>query len=453
MRPLRALTRASAPLAAVALVGALAACSGYPDGWGAIDHRGTGLARTGCPDLSGTWRLHPGAKGGRPYSQSVIERQVRNRERQRWQWETVTIAGDPDDSITLSLRRAPETIARFKATTAADGRYFSRQYETLQSPERRWQDRFGEMSDGEYAENLSKMTIWPELLVTLRAGQDYVCEDGWLVGDRLVHDPGPDRSAPRPDTVIGVVRLARQVSGHLVFNAVFDERKEFYLWCGDGCRGVPLGTWETNEWSRLEPTEAPPVEPVPRPWSAPFRTEGLRVARGEFAPAQPAAEIRAAVERVLPGGVSVVDVQRDGSTYRARIASGAGTAPFHGALKALVRTDSVHSIHVVALDSLGEGRWELSVRLGVTARAATPAQASALEQRVRAALAPHGTVERARGSGDAVIVNVLFAQRARYVAALNVLRADASLAFQVLEAGQVGDEVRAAFSVRPRPAP
>lgn len=87
-------------------------------------------------------------------------------------------------------------------------------------------------------------------------GGDYYCEDGWLkVNDRSIPDTWDDAVhsgsfVPRRREV----RMAPGATGTLVARLDFIDYGELTVWCGDGCKGIPLPwTFETrSSWSAVE---------------------------------------------------------------------------------------------------------------------------------------------------------------------------------------------------------
>lgn len=429
---------------------ALAACDGYPDGWPGMRGGVLGLA-VGCPDLTGTYRLSPAREGGRPLSQSLIGRTTENAKRQRWHWETLTIEGRAADSLVLTLRRSPESQLAYRDTMRAWGNAWERERQKLLSPTVRWRTSFGAMDDSAYAENLRKLTIAGRQRQVVVRGRHYECDGGWLVADRLVHDPGPDRDRPRPDTVIGTVAMAVDRGRRLVLHSRFPEALEFALWCGDGCRGIPLGTWTQHEWGRLEPASAPPDLVEPTPWAEPFHPDSVTVVWA-VDPLQSPEEIAALLRPAVDGTVTLEQVARVPGHYRARFRSAGGYAAFHPLLERLHAMQSIGTLTVTGV-APGAGGHLLWLDVYVVSRASAT-EASAIEARMRAVLPRGALLERVRRDGATFHVHLVFPSREAFLAMVNAVRRDPAFQepdIEVIAPAQV--PVRAVFRLREKVAP
>ncbi len=433
-----------------ACVALLAACDGYPSGWAGISGRVLGFS-TGCPDLTGTYRLSPAREGGRALSQSLIGRTTANARRPRWKWETVTIDGDARDSLVLTLRRSPEMQTAYRDSMFAQGNEWERTRRRMLDPLSRWRGSLGEMDDSAYAANLRKLTIAGKQREVVVRGQHYECDGGWLVADRLVHDPGPDPSRPRPDTVIGTVSLARDRDARLVFHGEYPEAMSFSIWCGDGCHGIPLGTWTQHDWGRLDSATAPPDLVEATPWAGPFAPDStMRIWSNP--PTQSAAEVALLLQPVLGGPVSLDGMVRDGSRYRATLRSTAGVAPFHETLKQLRGQQAISSYQVVGFHA-DSGVPRLLLEIGVVSRRSVTAP-SAIEAKVRGRLPAGATIDAVRQMGPAFHVLVTFPSQRAYLDLLNALRNDPTIEWpEVIEAGKVGEQVRATLRIREKVVP
>ncbi len=407
------------------VVSAVAACGdGKPDGWARSDHGVLGVGGGECPDLTGTYRL-TGIDGRVvAYSQSVFERHILN-EKRRYRWETMTIEGRTRDSLVLTLKRRPETLAKYRASVTESGQYYEDRYQRMMSPAVRWNSGFGGMTDREYEENLDQLYLAPQQTLVLKWENDYLCADGWLSSDRLVHDPGPDRNRPRPDTVIGVVYTARDTEGRLQFKSEYPEDVQFSIWCGDGCRGVPLGRWTMHEWARLDTTTAPVVERA-RPWAEPF-DEPIRIgdegSRARGAPMQTPDEIRGLLAPLLPAPLAVVGVERAGTQYRATIRSPKGTEPFTKMFDPINRSYKFGSVYSKGLRQIDGGLWEMTLAITVqSTNSATPVEQ--IEQRLRSIVPRSVIMERVTVSGAGFSVTFTASDRTSVSAMLRAIETD-----------------------------
>lgn len=120
---------------------------------------------------------------------------------------------------------------------------------------------------------------------------DYFCGDGWLrFGDSRA--PSLWDAEVRTDDFYPkrhAVRIAPNEDGDLVARLDFTDYAEFTVWCGDGCKGIPLpGTFETRSiWTMTEKFDPDRPPPVARERK---RTMAEQVAALEWATAEPSAE-------------------------------------------------------------------------------------------------------------------------------------------------------------------
>lgn len=310
-----------------------------------------------CPSIEGTYAL----TGTRPpLSQTVLGDLARS-SGARFPWETMTIAGDADDSLVVTLARSEAQREAYRDYVFSRGAYYENEYTRLHRPDVRWSSGFATMTDDEYEENLQKLYLSPTRTQTLRRRDHYTCKSGWVRVERVVSDPGPDRSNPRPDTVIGVVMLRRGWKGSLVARADYRDEKEFLLWCGDGCNGIPLGTWNVHDWGRWPSAPRAANGAVAQPWAEPFEAPELRVS--DRAPATTPDAITEALRPMLPAEVQLQSMTRDGDGFRAVLVS-RNTTPFTQLLDAVRRSYRFRHERVVGLARGAGGDLMLSLSLG-----------------------------------------------------------------------------------------
>ncbi len=234
----------------------LSACDSYPRDLAPLDRGWLGRFAIGCANISGTYLVDgPNVRANRvAFRESFLHDQLTQPSAfSKSEW--ITIAGNARDSLVVTVWSGDSTAAG------------NREWQRMQDPAVRWSSEFARMSDVEYARVLEQLTRRDERRRVLHRGWEYECGGGWVRGPRTVHDPGPDSRTPRPDTVIGEVLLARTTDGGLAAQAVYAERQEFTVWCGDGCRGIPLGTWTTHEWAYWAKGEPFTRPPDPRRWA------------------------------------------------------------------------------------------------------------------------------------------------------------------------------------------
>lgn len=89
---------------------------------------------------------------------------------------------------------------------------------------------------------------------------DYHCEDGWLHAASRHVSERFDTNVARPDFVVRrrALRLAPGAKGALIGRFDGTDYSEFTVWCGDGCKGIPLPwTFRTSSvWSMVQPWNA-----------------------------------------------------------------------------------------------------------------------------------------------------------------------------------------------------
>lgn len=310
-----------------------------------------------CPSLEGTYAL----TGTRPPLSQTVLGEFAKSSGARFPWETMTIAGDADDSLVVTLARSEAQRDAYRDYVFSRGAYYENEYKRLHRPDVRWSSGFATMTDDEYEENLQKLYLSPTRTHTLRRRDHYTCKSGWVRVQRVVSDPGPDRSNPRADTVIGVVMLRRGWKGSLVARADYRDRKEFMLWCGDGCKGVPLGTWDVHDWGRWPSAPGAANGAVARPWAEPFDAPEVRAS--DRAPANDPDAIAAELRPMLPAGLQLQSMTRDGDGYRALLASHS-TTPFTQLMDAVRRSYRFRHERVVGLSRAPDGDWVMAIGLG-----------------------------------------------------------------------------------------
>ena len=342
-------------LAAVPLV---SACSPNPGDWFKARWEPMAALTQRCPNLEGTYTMAGGARP--PMSQTIFGSYVTGGNR-RFPWETMTIAGQGDDSLVLTLARSQRQRDAFRDAVFARGAYYEREYRRMHSPAVRWSSGFATMTDSAYAANLETLYLAPVRSYTLRRGEHHTCKGGWLRVDRVVHDPGPDRNNPRPDTVVGEVLLRKGWKGDLVAMAKVREAREFTVWCGDGCKGIPLGTWTARTWGRWRSSAVASDGPSPRPWAEPFEAPPL--SRAPTAASTPPEAIADALRPMLPSGARLQTIERDGSGSRAQIASHS-TTPMAALIASLRRAYRFRGERVLGISRAADGGWVMTLGIG-----------------------------------------------------------------------------------------
>lgn len=306
----------------------LTACDGKPDGWAAIDGGlVSSITSKGCPELTGTYRLHPrGDDNGNVMSVAIFTSRLSSQST-AFPWETITISGDAKTALVATFARSATTMAALHASAQAwerkvgMNRIAAENYAVMNSPAGRRLPRFATMSDDEYERYLQKTFAWPTTTVTLRHGVHYSCSGGWLE-DLLGVDgvPGQREDGKSVQSYSHSSRLARDKAGHLVAHHIMMVRQTLTLWCGDGCKGIPLGMWKQHGWGRWTADTPAWNGAVPRPWAATV-ADVILTPKSETVTAVTKMELSAGnfpgrLLPLLPQGVRVGLSSAAGSRYR-----------------------------------------------------------------------------------------------------------------------------------------
>ncbi|OYY74546.1 MAG: hypothetical protein B7Y40_04170 [Gammaproteobacteria bacterium 28-57-27] len=302
------------PIAPLAL--GLSACSEYPSDWPAVNKP----LFSACPDIQGTYALTTPSGGNIApvLHQSPIFRSIFTQKPGRWPWESMTIEGDINTGFVVTLARSPQTLDAWREYFFAQGRknYYRNQYNTMHAAQTRWRGSFAQMSDDEYAANLAELFITATQRYELTRGTHYECSNGWIKSERWKHDPGPDRSRPEPDQLDGHMQFGQDHAGNLVVESIFQQAEQLNLWCGDGCKGIPLGTWTRHRWTQLNKTTPAHDGKFPRPWTGAFVIEHPHMLDPSSKPEQ-LTKLREKIMPLLAEGVhlSALQVTQGGFGY------------------------------------------------------------------------------------------------------------------------------------------
>jgi hypothetical protein len=227
---------------------ALAGCGASVNGVDQAGKAQLALDLYGCPDLDGTYAFPPPGAKGVSYRGSMLE-------------EFPIEWGNRVPAVqirALSVRRAEPGLYEFRFMVD-DARVtqhlalirefykprYRELYHLLQAPQR---DAFiAREGEAAHAKRVAELGPPAEIVRTLRAGTDMVCRDGWMELPRAYAKPirltlGEDRSILGESREISTVGIT--------------------VWCGDGCRDLPIptGTYTgTLRWPR---------DDAQRPWRA-----------------------------------------------------------------------------------------------------------------------------------------------------------------------------------------
>lgn len=234
--------------ATMSLVLFLAGCGASVKGVDQAGKAQLALDLYGCPDLSGTYAFPPPGAKGVSYRGSMLEEFP-------IEWGNRVPAAQ---IRALSVRRAEPGLYEFRFMVddvrvtqhlALIREFYKPRYRELyhllQAPQR---DAFiAREGEAAHAKRVAELGPPAEIVRTLRAGSDMVCRDGWMELPRAYTKPirltlGEDRSILGESREISTVGIT--------------------VWCGDGCRDLPIptGTYTgTLRWPR---------DDAQRPWRA-----------------------------------------------------------------------------------------------------------------------------------------------------------------------------------------
>lgn len=243
----------SARATPLALLVALAACSGRPAD---IPAPAPGLLARfgdGCPDLRGTYALtRPDGTRRRFPGRALDAVDAGPRHHSRWTIESV-------DAARLVIRTAADTADMQRGLEAwrKDNAYgyalWSQSLTARPVPDGLRLERRGTAA-------LDTPPALPRDSRFTLEGHAFRCEDGWLV---FTGEPEPDAdNAERAQ-----VRVTRATDGGLVATWRFRRSRSFSLWCGDGCKpNIPLPDETVVRWWHASP--APPADEAAVDWQA-----------------------------------------------------------------------------------------------------------------------------------------------------------------------------------------
>lgn len=285
-------------LSAAALVAiTLAACNGDPADLPPLDRGAVELFAFGCADISGTYVVDANVRANQRAFHESFLRDMISASQNVTTPDQITIAGSARDSLIVTVWRSDSGDAG------------NREWRRLQDPAVRWSPEFARMSDADYAEQIAQLFLRNEATRVLHRGDEYDCGGGWVRSPRTVHDPGPDRNTPRPDTIIGEVLLSRAKDGGLLAMSEHTGSRQLTVWCGDGCRGIPLGISTVKQWTRWAKGEAHERPTDPRRWAV---TRPMAPATPDEANRLSVNDISTRATACVTKGVSITTYERDG---------------------------------------------------------------------------------------------------------------------------------------------
>lgn len=222
-----------------------------------------------CPDLTGTYEIRPDSSDGT--ASVLFQSWLAGRAdlpTPAWTWRRLDIRGNASESLHLRLLRPrveedsdAERQRNAQSAALADRRrklewavehpgepgpppLDEAQGKPPQNPPNPWAD-----------------VVWAEF--SLRKGSDYYCKGGKLVGDWLKNrqalSPATAKEFGLPGWTPAEVRVHRGAAGHLLAELKLSKRYEFTVWCGDGCKGIPV--WLSSQQHLERWSAAPPLPP------------------------------------------------------------------------------------------------------------------------------------------------------------------------------------------------
>lgn len=302
---MRELRRAAVTVVTVCGLVALAGCSGREDGIGRAGRAALAADALGCPDLDGTYQvsLPPEREGSQAGAMEEAFRRPDGNRVPIEQIQAVDIRRAGPGSYTFRWRIADDRVRQqLDVIREFEKPRYGRWYHLLSDPERaRYIAAHGQAA---YDAELARLGPETEFVRELRSGTGPVCKGGWL-------------ELPRGE--LRPMRLTRGDDGSVIGEFKGLKAVGITVWCGDGCRDLPIPTGTfTGEihWPRLagDPRWQPGnAQAFQRPLDEIEAEDAARVQAQRDADARrylPEAEIRARIEAMAPAGTTVerVDV-------------------------------------------------------------------------------------------------------------------------------------------------
>lgn len=264
----------------------------------------------GCPALAGTYAL-PDIDGQWPSFDGTPWAQFRFGEVGRaplaW-FDQVTLVTPAPGMLEARFRVRPERITeQIQGMHDLGGPRYARWHALVQPAARASYER--NYGAGAYAEQLRAVGPMVEASWSGTQGRDFTCKDGEL---RFA------RATGRP------LRLTRGPTGGVQVSGTELKTVGIPVWCGDGCKELPIptGTRDASvEWwvTQARPEWAPDVASLKPPKEAVAEAERVRLARQAAIDRRVFAsvdEIRSRLTPLLPPGGTLESVEiRDGAVH------------------------------------------------------------------------------------------------------------------------------------------
>ena len=301
---MRGLRRAAVTAVTVCGLVVLAGCGGRGDGVGRAGRAALAVDALGCPDLDGTYQvsLPPEREGSQAGAMEEAFRRPDGNRVPIEQIQAVDIRRVGPGSYTFRWRIADDRVRQqLDVIREFEKPRYGRWYHLLSDPERaRYIATYGQAG---YDAELARLGPETEFVRELRSGTGPVCKGGWL-------------ELPRGE--LRPMRLTRGDDGSVIGEFKGLKTVGITVWCGDGCRDLPIPTGTfTGEihWPRLagDPRWQPGnAQAFQRPLDEIEAEETARVQAQRDADARrylPETAIRARIEAMAPAGTTVERVE------------------------------------------------------------------------------------------------------------------------------------------------
>lgn len=308
---MRAFRRAAVTAVTVCGLVALAGCGGRGDGVGRAGGAALAVDALGCPDLDGTYQvsLPPEREGSQAGAMEEAFRRPDGNRVPIEQIQAVDIHRDGPGAYTFRWWIADDRVRQqLEVIREFDKPRYGRWYHLLSDPERaRYIAAHGQAG---YDAELARLGPETEFVRELRPGAGMACKGGWL-------------ELPRGE--LRPMRLTRGDDGSVIGEFKGLKTVGVTVWCGDGCRDLPIPTGAfvgEIHWPRLsgDPRWRPgDARALQRPLDEIEAEEAQRAQAQRDADARrylPEAEIRARIEAMAPAGTTVERVEvREGKVH------------------------------------------------------------------------------------------------------------------------------------------
>lgn len=215
-------------IAAMGWVLLLAGCGGALEGVDRADKAALQVDHVGCPDLSGTYAFNvPGERGVSYQGSMLLEFAVEDGNRVPAAQVSGLIVqrkahGLYDWHFLIDDARVMQQLAVIREF---DKPRYREWYRLLSDPGRAaFIARNGEAA---YTKRMTELGPRAEIVRTLRAGGEMACRDGWVELPRAYGKP---------------IRLTRGEDGSIIGESREISTVGVTVWCGDGCRDLPIPT-------------------------------------------------------------------------------------------------------------------------------------------------------------------------------------------------------------------